>query len=195
MKTICVYAASSDRVPLVFKEEARKLGELLGARGHSLVYGAGGIGLMGIVARAAKERGARVVGVIPEKLRDVELAWKGADELIVTTSMHERKSQMEALADAFIVFPGGFGTLDEAAEVLVLRQLQYHHKPIVFLNVQGIFDPLLAYFDSLRDLGFAHEDLRGIYTVATTAEDALDYIESYDPPEPNPDWFVSYKSE
>ena len=187
-KSICVFAASSGQVPPKFHSAARRLGTLIGGRGHTLIYGAGGVGLMGVMARAAKEAGARVIGVIPEKLCDSELAWEGADELVVTTSMRERKGEMESRADAFMVFPGGFGTLDEAAECLVMRQLEYHQKPIVFVNIEGFFDPLFAYFETLFGLGFAKERHRGLYAIAGTVEDAIACVESFEAPAPDPKW-------
>ena len=188
-KNICVYAASSDAVAPVYTEAAQTLGTALARHGHTLIYGAGNIGLMGVIARAVHAHGGRVVGVIPEKLRDLELAYREADELIVTTDMRERKALMERRADAFITLPGGFGTLEEILEVIVLKQLWYHDKPLVFLNINGIYDGLLRFFDRLIEEHFIKDTHRDLYYLADDPEGALDYIEHFTPVKPHGKWF------
>lgn len=181
IETVCVYAASSDAVGPEYVMAARQLGRLLAENGCTLVYGAGRIGLMGIMARAAQEYGGRVIGVIPEKLHSMELSYKSADELIVTRDLRERKAVMEDRADAFIALPGGFGTLEEIMEVLTLKQLWYHQKPLVFLNINGIYDGLIAFFDRLIAEQFIKDDHRELFHVCATPEEALEYFRRYQP--------------
>jgi uncharacterized protein (TIGR00730 family) len=176
---ICVYCSSSSAVAEAYQRAARELGALIAARGHSLVYGGGNVGLMGELARAVKAAGGHVLGVIPRRLRDYELAYEEADELIVTESMAERKATMEKYADAYVALPGGFGTLEEILQVITLKQLGYLHAPIVFLNLQGFYDHLLAHFERLYHEHFAKPDHQRLYHVAQTPAEALDYIEGY----------------
>lgn len=189
-KTICVYASSSDAVPQVYRDAAAVLGALIAQRGHRLVYGAGQVGLMGDVARAVHANGGHVIGVIPERLRTVELAYEEADELIVTETMRERKAIMESRAGAFIALPGGFGTLEELVEVLVLKQLQYHTKPIVILDITGVYAGLFAFFQRLRDDNFIKESHFALYYVVNTPLEALDYIDSHVPTAAESKWFT-----
>jgi uncharacterized protein (TIGR00730 family) len=130
-----------------------------------------------------------VIGVIPEKLRDLSLAYEEADELIVTTDLRQRKAIMESRADAFVALPGGFGTLEEVMEVLTLKQLDYHGKPLVFLNTNGIYNGLLAFFDSLFAQRFVKDSLRELYFVAEQPEEVFAYLDAYEPPVPEAKWF------
>ncbi len=177
MKTICVYCSSSGRIDTRYVEAAEALGRLLAARGYALVYGGGSVGLMGTVARAVHAGGGRVGGVIPEALKSKEgIAYDAADELVVTETMAERKTEMYRRADAFVTLPGGFGTLEEFMEILTLRQLGYHRKPLVLVNTDGFYDTLLRFFGELHEGGFAHRARADLYHVAATPEDALDHI-------------------
>lgn len=189
-RTVCVYAASSDAVDPVYREAADALGAALAQRGHRLIYGAGQVGLMGVVARAVHAHGGHVTGVIPERLRTVELAYEAADELIVTETMRERKAIMESRADAFIALPGGFGTLEELVEVMVLRQLDYHEKPIVVLNINGVFDELFAFFQRLCADHFIKESHFALYHEARTVAEALAHIDVFSLPRLEPKWFT-----
>lgn len=188
IRTICVYAASSETVPVAYRVAAEQLGALIARRGYRLIYGAGQVGLMGELARAVHAHGGHVTGVIPERLRTLELAYEEADELIVTETMRERKAIMEARADAFIALPGGFGTLEELIEVLVLKQLRYHDKPIVALNVDGAFDELFAFFHRLRKEQLIKASHFDLYHVAHDAEAALAHLVDYVPRVPEPKW-------
>jgi uncharacterized protein (TIGR00730 family) len=179
---VCVYAASSSVVDAVFVDCARRLGVLLATHGHTLVYGAGNIGLMGALAQAVHGTGGKVIGVIPEKLRGLEVCYEEADELIVTKTMRERKAIMEERADGFVVLPGGIGTLEEVLEVLVLRQLHYHNKPIVFLNIDGYYDDLLTFFRHMVETRFLLHSLDKLIHVAKLPEDAIAYLDTYEPP-------------
>jgi len=174
---ICVYCSSSTKVDERYFEMARELGQLLAAGGHTLIYGGANIGLMGTLARAVKEAGGQVVGVIPRALRDYGLVYEEADEVIVTETMAERKALMEQRAEAFIALPGGFGTLEELLQVLTLRQLRYLDYPIVVLNANGFYDVLLSHFERLYDEQFANPGFRQLYYVALDAADAMRYVE------------------
>jgi uncharacterized protein (TIGR00730 family) len=185
---IAVYCSSSSRVTPEFVAEARELGRLIGRGGHSLVYGGCHIGLMGEVARSVHEHGGKVCGVIPEAIHSRGLAYDRCEELLVTPDMRERKAAMEARAAAFIALPGGFGTLEEIVQAMTLKVLQYHAKPIVFINLNGFYDKLLDFFERLYAGGFAHAELRELYTVVPNAAKAMEYVESHRPAAPEASW-------
>ena len=148
-----------------YGDAAAEFGTMVALEGWRLVYGAGGIGLMGIAARSAKAAGGTVFGVIPKHLLDIEVADSNLDTLIVTKTMHERKDTMFANSDAIAVLPGGAGTLDEFFEVVTWRQLGLHRKPIYVLNSGGYWAPLLELVDSAVNNGFAGEQLRNHFVV------------------------------
>ena len=181
MNSICVYCSSSSAVDAHFVAATVEFGTLLGQRGLTLVYGGASVGLMGQLAVAVQRAGGRVVGVIPQSLRDREIAYEAADELIVTRDLRERKAIMEARADAFVALPGGFGTLEEVLEVLTLKQLRTHTKPIVFLNTAGFYDRLLAVFEQLYEQRFTKAAYRDFYHVATQPADALHHLDHHRP--------------
>lgn len=170
---VCVYCSSSDDIDRRFFDVAQELGAALGKRGDTLVYGGGSVGLMGEVARACHEYGGKVVGVIPESLKTEEIAYHQADELLVTETMSERKTMMFTRGDAFIILPGGFGTLEELAEVIVLKVLKYQDRPIVILNCFGFYDPLIALFEHFIEENFAKPKHRELYCVVETVEGAM----------------------
>ena len=186
---ICVYCSSSSAVGEGFNQAARELGRLMAARGHVLVYGGGNVGLMGEIARAVKSSGGYVLGIIPRRFVEFELAFEEADELIVTESMAERKALMEDHAEAFIALPGGFGTLEELSQVITLKQLDYVHGPIVLLNTEGFYHHLLAHFEELFRLHFAKPQYRQLYYVADRPGEAIDHIEQYGAPLLPQKWF------
>ncbi len=167
---ICVYCSSSDAIDRRFFDVANQLGAAIGKRGDTLVYGGGSIGLMGEVARACHKHGGRVVGVIPESLKTAEIAYQQADELIVTETMSERKTEMFTRGDAFVILPGGFGTLEELAEVLALKILKYQDRPIIILNCHGFYDPLVDLFEHFIEQNFAKPRHRELYDVVTTVD-------------------------
>ncbi|MFO8098954.1 MAG: TIGR00730 family Rossman fold protein [Salinibacter sp.] len=186
MPAICVYCSSSDDIDATYPPIAEALGRQLAARGHALVYGGGAVGLMGVLARATHEAGGHVTGVIPSKLQSREGIAYDADELVVTETMRERKRIMFSKANAFIVLPGGFGTLEEFMEVLTLKQLGYHDRPIALLNVDGFFDTLLSFFNELREGHFTRGALADLVHVAPTAAAALDRIDAVTAPDGSP---------
>jgi uncharacterized protein (TIGR00730 family) len=154
IKRICVYCGSNPGHDPRFLIAARRFGEILSANRIGLVYGGGSTGLMGTIARSVRDHGGEVIGVIPEFLKTQERLFAGAAEIIVTADMHERKQQMFAHADAFVALPGGIGTLEEVVEQLTWAQLGRHRKPILFANIAGYWDPLIAMFGHLYDNGF-----------------------------------------
>ncbi len=176
--SICVFCASASELPEVYREVARRLGREIAGRGHRLVYGGGDVGLMGEVARAVHASGGEVFGAIPRSLVERELAYGPADELVVTETLRERKAEMDARADAFVALPGGFGTLEELLEVLTLRQLRLHDRPIVLVNAAGYWDPFLTMVRAMIAQGFAPAGEGHLFEVATTPEDAVALVES-----------------
>jgi uncharacterized protein (TIGR00730 family) len=154
LERICVYCGSSNDVGERWLECARAMGKCLARRGIDVVFGGGHVGLMGAVADAALAAGAKVYGVIPEKLFDLELGHRGVTELIVVATMHQRKYKMAELADGFIAMPGGWGTLEEIFEVTTWTQLGYHHKPVGLFNPHGFYDALIGFLEHAADEGF-----------------------------------------
>lgn len=179
MRSVCVFAASSNAVALEFATAATELGSLLARHQVTLVYGGGQVGLMGVVARAVHAGGGRVIAVIPHYLKTQELLYAAADEIVVTDGLRERKAVMEERAEGFIALPGGFGTLEETLEVITLKQLQRHTKPVVLLNTAGFFQPLLLLFEQLFTLRFARRENADLYHVAAGPEDAWSYLATY----------------
>ncbi|MBD2244574.1 TIGR00730 family Rossman fold protein [Nostoc sp. FACHB-888] len=182
MKSICVFCGSSMGVRPVYKEAAQTLGKTLASQKFRLVYGGGNVGLMGVVADAALLAGGEVIGVIPEFLAAKEIAHNELTVLHIVGSMHERKTKMADLADAFIALPGGYGTLEEFCEILTWAQLGLHQKPCGLLNVEQYFDPLLRLFDHAVKEEFLKSALRSLVLEASDAESLLDLFATYQPP-------------
>jgi len=176
MKRICVYCGSHPGVRPVYATAATDLGKLLAGRQIELVYGGGGLGLMGIVANAVLAHGGHVIGVIPQALKTKEAVHPGLPDLRVVASMHERKALMAELADGFIALPGGFGTYEELCEVLTWSQLGFHHKPIGLLNTAGFYTPLLHFFDHAATEGFVRPANRQLVLVEDAAATLLDRL-------------------
>ena len=181
MERICVYCGSSMGDRPGYAALARQVGELIAHRGLGLVYGGGRVGLMGVVADAALEAGGEVVGVIPQRLIDAEVAHTGLTRLDVVDSMHERKARMAELSDAFIALPGGFGTLDELFEILTWAQLGLHGKPSGLLDAEGYFAPLVAWADAAVDAGFVRPAHRRLLMVDTDPEALLARLAAHEP--------------
>lgn len=183
MKAVCVFCGANAGHADVYRAAAARLGAEIAARGLRLVYGGGRVGLMGVLADAALARGGEVVGVIPEVLAGREQAHAGLTELILTRSMHERKSLMAERADGFIALPGGYGTLEEFCEVLTWAQLGIHRKPLGLLDVNGFYDPFIAFIDHAMEQGFVRPVHRSLLLRAATPGDLLDAFAAYEPPE------------
>lgn len=182
MNTICIFCGSSAGNDPTYATSARQTGSVLARKGLRIVYGGGSVGLMGEVADAALAEGGEVIGVIPTGLNDKERAHSGLTELHVVKSMHERKAMMAELADGFMALPGGMGTLEEFAEIFTWAQLGIHTKPCGLLNVDGYFDPLIAYFDHAVDEGFLWEDHRRIILTDESPDGLLSQLQGYEPP-------------
>ena len=182
VSSLCVFCGSKAGTDPACREAALELGRQMAGRGIRLVYGGGGIGLMGVLSDAVLDDGGEVLGVIPEFLVRYEVANPNITETVVTGSMHERKQRMFELADGFVVLPGGLGTLDEAIEVITWKQLQLHAKPVVMVNVGGCWDPLAALVDGVIAGGFAHPGVAELFTLVDGVDDVFEALESA--PEP-----------
>jgi uncharacterized protein (TIGR00730 family) len=174
--SVCVFCASSEAVSPAERAVAAELGRGLAARGWRLVYGGGGVGLMGETARAALAAGGDVLGIIPERLLTREVAMPDLPELVVVPTMRERKQRMDEASDAFIVLPGGIGTLEELVEIVTLKQLGYHDRPIVLLDREGYWEPLLEQLNAMVHHGFSSEGLLTLFEAVRTVEEALDRV-------------------
>ena len=192
MKSIAVFCGSAMGNSKNFKEQAQALGESIANRGITLVYGGGRAGLMGVVADSALNAGGTVIGVIPQNLVDAELAHPLLTELHVVKNMHERKTKMSDLADAFIALPGGVGTLEEIFEQLTWGQLCLHQKPCAFLNIHGFYDELLNFLMKTTEAGFTQSRFTDALIFSSSIEEVLDAVEHYHAPEPK--WNKSVKA-
>ncbi len=175
---IAVFCASADNINDIYKEEARKLGQRIGQMKWHLVYGGTNIGLMRVVADAAINNGGKITGIIPECILEKGVAAK-VGELIVVPDMKERKHLLREESDAFIALPGGWGTLEEITEVITLKQLRQHNKPIVFLNTGGYYDRFLDFISEAGKEGFISGNYDQIYFVTDSVEKAIGYIRTY----------------
>lgn len=176
VRDICVFCGAAAGSLPIYSEAAQALGQVMAESGFGLVYGAGNIGLMGVLAEAALTSGGEVVGVIPQKLVDRELAHQGITELHVVATMHERKAKMHDLCDAYIALPGGIGTLEEFFEAVTWRQLGYHDKPIALLNVGGYYNGIDDFFATMQRDGFLHSDHRDLFFMESDAARLLDRL-------------------
>jgi uncharacterized protein (TIGR00730 family) len=174
---ITVYCASSRRVAQHYLDVAAELGRLIAARGHTLIYGGGNIGLMGALANAVMLHSGKLKGVILADFVERGYASEG-HEMQSVDDMRLRKRGLDELGDAYVALPGGFGTLEEILEILSFKQLGLHHKPAVFVNTNGYFDHLLAQFERGFQEAFIHERFRNLYTVVATPDEALEFIET-----------------
>jgi uncharacterized protein (TIGR00730 family) len=180
LRRICVFCGSNAGARPAYREAAQTVGRLLCRRGIELVYGGGHVGLMGIVADACLSEGGRVIGVIPQALADKEVAHAGLTELRIVKSMHERKSVMAELSDAFLALPGGYGTWEELFEVLTWSQLGIQRKACAMLNVDGYYDPLLEMADKALSDGFLRGVHRDLLLSDVDPERLLDRLSDYE---------------
>ena len=177
LRNVCVYCGSSPSRDESVEKEVRSFGRELARRGITLVYGGSSRGLMGAIADEVLASGGKVIGVIPKALEGREMAHRGLTQLEIVSTMHEREQRMFDLADAFVAFPGGFGTMEEIIEMLTWKQLGIHGKPVVFANVGGYFDPLLAQFDRAIASGYARAEDRILFAVAEDSKAILTLLE------------------
>lgn len=187
IKDICVFASSSNFLDEVYYSDAKALGKLIGQNGYNIVYGGSNLGLMWTCASQVMENGGKVTGVMPEKLHNMGVFTPECDEFILTSGMRERKAKIDEISQAVIALPGGFGTLEEVSEMIVQKQLGYNKKPIVILNTNGFYDNLIKFFEDMIEEKYANKNMRIMYYVAKTPQDAIDYINSYSPSEVNVD--------
>ena len=176
-RTLCVYCGSSNHVPDSHKQAAERFGGLIAKAGCRLVYGGGRVGLMGIIADAVIAGEAEVIGIIPEFLDDFEVGHTGVTRLEVVDSMHTRKRRMAELSDAFVVLPGGLGTLDEMFEIITWRQLGLHHKPIVIVNQDGYWTNLLRMIDHMNDAGYLRAEHMALLRIVDDVDQVLPALE------------------
>jgi uncharacterized protein (TIGR00730 family) len=180
LKKICVFCGSNSGTSSVYAAAAQKLGQLIAARGLTLVYGGASVGLMGIIANAALAGGGQVIGVIPRGVIPKEIAHPGLTELRTVASMHERKALMEQLSDAFVAMPGGYGTFDEFFEILTWAQLGLHRKPCGIYNINGFYDGLLAMLDHSMEEGFLKPQHRRLIVAGDNPEALLTHLEEFE---------------
>ncbi|MEQ8369503.1 MAG: TIGR00730 family Rossman fold protein [Alphaproteobacteria bacterium] len=180
--TVCVYCGSAEPAPPAHVRAAQDLGRSLAERGITTIFGGGRVGMMGHLADAALAAGGKVIGIIPRHLEDVEVGHTGVSDLRIVSSMHERKEMMASLADAFIVLPGGLGTLDETLEILTWRQLGLHDNGIILLDVDGYWRPLNDLIHSVVAQGYAAGSALDLFHTATSVAAALDLLEHMEQP-------------
>jgi len=183
VKRVCVFAGSAAGERAAYAGAAEALAEALLGRGLGLVFGGGRVGLMGVLADRMLAGGGEAIGVIPAALMERELGHRGVTELRVVSSMHERKAAMAELSDGFIALPGGIGTLEELFEVFTWGVLGIHAKPVGLLNVEGYYDPLIAFLDRSAKEGFLRSTFREMLVEGTEPAGLLDRFERYRPPE------------
>ena len=192
---ICVYGASSNAIAPLYLEEVEKLGEYMAKRGHSLVFGGGASGCMGASARGVRRGGGRIIGVAPGFFRVDGVLFDGCDEFFVTETMRERKQLLEDKSDGFVIAPGGIGTYDEFFEILTLKQLGRHNKPIAVFNVGGYYDIMLDFLRHTAAEDFMNDSTMTLYHVFDKAEDVVKYIEEYDEPAREVSYFKKIQNE
>ncbi|HVY12242.1 MAG TPA: TIGR00730 family Rossman fold protein [Alphaproteobacteria bacterium] len=176
VKSVCVYCGSSSRGRPAYTAHAAELGKRLGEGGFKLVYGGGRVGLMGTVADAALQAGGKVIGIIPQHIQALEVEHHGLTELHIVDSMHTRKRMMAERSDAYVVLPGGFGTLDETFEIVTWKKLGLHNKPIILLDDGGFWQPLIKLLDHIVAEGFALPRDRQLVQVAGSLDEVMQLL-------------------
>ena len=185
MKKVCVFTGAASGINKLYKDAAYQMGQMLASRGLGLVYGGGKLGLMGAVADGMLAANGKVTGIIPKFLDNVEVGHQGVTDLHIIDSMHERKAMMYDAADAFIILPGGLGTLDETMEIITWRQLGLHQKPIIIVNLNGYWDSMFIMFQNIIDQGFMHHGHTGHFDQVDDLDslmDKLDFISRSEDP-------------
>jgi uncharacterized protein (TIGR00730 family) len=178
--TVCVFASSSSRIDKEYGLTAEKLGSLLAQSGFEVVFGGGGIGLMGKLADAVLKNGGKITGVIPWFMAEEGWGHRGLSAMIVTPDMGERKKQMFALSDAVVALPGGVGTLEELTEAITLKQLSLFEGPIIILNTLGYYNSLMNFFDNIVENHFLRSEHKGIWKIVDTPEEVIDSLNNKD---------------
>lgn len=189
IKAITVYCSSSEHLAVAYYDAGRELGRAIAANGWRLVYGGNNIGLMGVLADAVRASGGKVVGVTPKLFCDKGMDDKSCEELLVTDGMRDRKAILEERGDAYIAMPGGLGTFEEIFEIIVGKQLGFHNKPIVLLNVNDYWSPLLELLERAIEQKFIKPKARELFFVTSSIVDAIGHIRTYKPPRASHEWF------
>lgn len=180
IKNICVFASSSQHLDSSYYNTAQQLGKLIGQNNMNIVYGGSRLGMMYACAEAVKVNGGKIIGIMPEKIYNYGVGNpEDCDEFYLTSGMRERKAKMDELSDAIIALPGGFGTLEEFAEMIVQKQLGYNSKPIILLNTNNFYNKLIEFFETMINEQFAKENSRELYFIANTPDEAIKYIKTY----------------
>lgn len=194
MKKICVFCGSSMGFNPMYREKAAELGHVLADNGCELLYGAGSVGLMRIIADVMLERGCKVTGTITQHLSNMHVGHEGIDEMIVVDSMAERKKVLEDMADGFIVMPGGIGTMDEFFEVYVLSQLRVFDKPVALFNVDGYYDGIVQFIDHIAKEGFMRKEHAENLIISDDPKDLLEQMKHFQPADVDK-WVVEIKEQ
>lgn len=181
----CIYGASSDAISTTYIENGEELGRRIADRGHSIVYGGGGAGMMGAVARGVHEKNGEIVGIAPAFFKVDGLLYEHCTDFIYPENMRERKKMLEEMSDAFIVTPGGIGTFDEFFEIFTLRQLGRHQKGIAIFNINGYFDPMFAMLKNAAEQHFMTDKNEELYFVSDNPDEIIDYLQNYKPEKSN----------
>lgn len=187
---ICVFCSSSNFIDKAYVNMATELGRLIAENGYQLVHGGGKVGLMGALSNSVQQHGSKVTGVLPEQLNLEGIASETDDEIIITKDMADRKTEMRKRSQAFVALPGGFGTLEELVEVITLKQLGYLNYPIVIINTLNFYEPLINLFEEMYSLKFADVSYRSLYFIASSPEEAIQYIKNYKYPEVKKKWLI-----
>lgn len=175
-KSVCVFCGASNSVDKKFLDIGSEFGALLAKNDITLVYGGGDCGVMGAVANSTMKNGGYAIGVFPRSLRNIENEHKSLSEITIVDTMHERKQNMFERSDAFIVFPGGFGTMDEMFEIITWKQLMLHNKQVIIFNYQGYWDPLIALMKNIIENRFAKTEVATYYHVVDELEEIIDVL-------------------
>lgn len=178
-KNICVFCSSSEDLAREYYDVAEEIAQLIVAEGYGIMHGAGIIGLMGALINGARKANGTITGVVPERLNKDFIVGSPYQKLVVTKDMKERKEFLRENSSAFITLPGGFGTIEEVFEVITLKQLKYHSKPIIFLNTLNYYDKLFDFIDEVFEQNFAHDNYRNLYYIAKTPNEVIEYLRNY----------------
>lgn len=173
---ICVYGAANNEIDVSFIKAGEELGALMAKKGHTLVFGGGATGMMGAVARGMKKLGGKIIGITPEFFNVDGVLFKECTEMIYTLDMRSRKEKLEDMADAFIITPGGIGTMDEFFETIVLKQLKIFDKPLIIYNINGFYDNLISLLENSAEKNFLYKEDLSLYYVSNDVNKILEYL-------------------
>jgi uncharacterized protein (TIGR00730 family) len=176
-KAVCVFCGASNNVPQIHLDLGREFGKKMAETNIRLVYGGGDCGIMGAVANSVMKNGGKVTGVFPESLKNIENEHQSLTEIIIVETMHQRKELMYQRSNAFVILPGGFGTMDEMFEILTWRQLKLHDKPIIIMNNEGYWDHLVSLMNEIIAKGFAHQESASYFQVVDHLESLMEALE------------------